>query len=217
MIYDSATILLIKKISSKLVKLFFLTSARKLFRRPPFISTNQVTSVSRQSTINDLTHTFATPLYNLTLSNSIAFCIMMTIMICCINTSFIILMDILWHSKKAINVYFLSLFMKFCLQGLYSSITPLGRFGPWFCRINMWFSHNINETFFSGHTTLVTTVMLYYPDAKYVMQYIPSALSSIAYMNWFIVIFCLLALRIHYVIDVYASIVTCIMLYLYFL
>ena len=164
--------------------------------------------------VSDLSHTFFSTLYNVIVCKKLLLrC--MVIMICiCINTSSLVLIDAMIHSPTAANLALIVAAIRSILQLLYRSSPPDGRSGPWFHKINHWSLPARDETFFSGHTVGVTLPLLLFEYAEFIAHYLDYILIKyVLIFNFVFIILSLIVLRIHYIIDVYSAVITCLLFY----
>ena len=166
-----------------------------------------------QGYVSDLSHELTSNLRKLIVSHRVLLKAIMLIIGFCINIDVLVLIDAMFHSIEVSTLVLLASCVRSILQVLYRSPMPLGRVGPWFSRINRWSLRARPETFFSGHTCLAVITLVYHERAEFCLRYVSAVfLRNLTLFNAIVIISALIILRIHYIIDIYGAIVTCLLI-----
>lgn len=208
---------IIKDIALQLIiilKIYVMRRIRNFSRLKTFLNAHeQMTHKGKvHGHVSDLSHAFFADVRDIIYHNKIILLMIIFVIAVCINISSFVILDAILHSSNNINTCIIVSSLRSILQLLYQSSPPDGRYGPWFRKFNHWSLPSQRETFFSGHTTAVILSFLFYKNASFTLLYIDSTmLYYIMIFNIIYIISCLIILRIHYIIDVYGAIVTCLL------
>lgn len=197
-------------------QIYFMRSLRRASRieRLTNVHDNKDHSGKVYGHVSDLTHALCNRLRDYIYHHNKVLKFIIYMIAVCINASSIVLLDAMFHSASAAYVIVLVTSMRSVLQLLYRSSPPDGRYGPWFKDFNHWSLPSQKETFFSGHTTCVMLAILFCDQAEFITYYIDyNIIYSLMIFNFVFIVISLIVLRIHYIIDIYGSIITCLLFY----